>query len=258
MERPLDDILSDNTDEAPAETVVTTEPESIVDPPSGILRDEKGRFAPKEEKGVETAAEPEQAAEPVPPTEQSQQLPKEEFAALKDERRKRQELERRLAAIEQQTRAPEPPRADFWDDPQQFMGQFGEQLLQQWEQRQQIQRIDASEQAARARHNDYDEAYAVFEQAVRLNPSLAYELAQASDPGEFAYAKGRAAMAIQSVGSLDELRAQIRAELEAEARAVVQPRQTLSLPSTTAADGSVGGRSGPEWSGPKPLGQILG
>jgi hypothetical protein len=115
--------------------------------------------------------------------------------------------------------------------------------------------MDASEQAAKAKYTDYDEAFTAFEQAVQLNPRLAHELAMAPDPGEFAYARGKTALEIQRVGSIDELRKQIRSEMEAEARAIIQPRPTL--PSTTAADSSVGARTGPLWTGPKPIGEIL-
>lgn len=258
MDKTIDDIL--NEAEAPIEPEAITDPPSDkVDPPSQRLRDEHGRFA-KQETGVEAEAPKEPTQEPAPPAEPVNQLPKEDFAALKDERRKRQELERRLLAIEQQHSAPRPqqPPADFWDDPQAFMdsrlNQLGETLLQQWEQRQQVQRLNTSEQAAKANHPDYDEAYEAFAQAVQANPMLAHEMAQALDPGEFAYRKGKTALEIQKVGSVDELRAQIRKEVEAEARAAMP---TPQFPATTAADGSVGGRTGPEWEGPKPLSQLL-
>lgn len=254
-ERSIDDILSDEPAEAiEPEVHEEAEPETAERP-----RGPDGKFIRKDETGVETPTA-EEAAEPVPPTEQSDRLPRDVYEPLKAIRNENQELKARLAAIEaMQTRQqPQPPPVDFWDDPQTFMdsrlNQLGEQLLQQWEQKQQIQRLNASEEAAKARHADYNEAYVAFEQAVQLNPRLAYELAQAPDPGEFAYQRGKTALEIQRVGSIDELRAQVRAELEAEARATIQPR----LPSTTAADGSVGARTGPDWSGPTPLTEIIG
>jgi hypothetical protein len=254
----IDQILSEQPAEPIAEPEAIVDPPSdIADPPSGRLRDEHGRFT-KQETGVEAAPA---AAEPAPPAEPVNQLPQEDFAALKDERRKRQELERRLQAMEQQLSAPrqQQPPVDFWDNPQSFMderlNQLGSQLLEQWDQRQKVERLNISEQAAKGKYPDWNEAYEAFAQAVQANPRLAHEMAQAVDPGEFAYRKGKTAIEIQKVGSVDELRAQIRAELEAEARKVIQP--THQLPSTTAADGSVGGRAGPEWGGPQPLSQII-
>lgn len=233
--------------------VQTEQPETAERP-----RGPDGKFISKEETGVEAPPAAEAAAEPVPPTEQPNQLPKEEYSALKDERRKRQALEDEIARLRAQAVQPpvQQPPVEFWDDPQAFMAGFGEQLIQKWEQKQQFQRIDASEQAAKSRHADYDEAFAAFSQAVQLNPTMAYEMAQASDPAEYAYRKGKTALEIQKAGSVDELRAQIRAELEAEARAVIQP--SPKLPSTTAADGTVGARTGPEWGGPTPLGKMIG
>jgi hypothetical protein len=254
----IDEILKTDEPKVEEPAGIVDPPSTIVDPPSDRLRDEHGRFV-KKETGV--TEQPQAAPEvPAPPAGPVDQLPKEDFTALKDERRKRQELERRLQAMEQQLSAPPKPQqppADFWDDPQAFMdsrlNQLGETLLQQWERRQTAQRLEISEQSAKAKYTDYDEAFSAFEQAVQANPRLAHEMAQAADPGEFAYRKGKTALEIQKVGSIDELRAQIRAELEQEARKVIQPQ----FPSTTAADGSVGGRAGPEWSGPQPLSQII-
>lgn len=268
MSENLETILNSEPEaieEAQAEPIVDA-PSDKVDPPSERLRDDRGRFAKKDETGVETP-EPQKAEtpEPVPPTEQSPGLPKEEYTALKAERQKRQELERRLEQMERSLRQPAPPpqqqAVDFWDDPQSFMDQrmtqLGEELFQRFEQRQVAQRIDQSEAAAKAKYADYDEALMAFEQAVHANPRLAAEMAQSPDPGEFAYSRGKTAVTLNQVGSLDALKAQLRAEWEAEVKAAV-PTLKPNLPSTTAADGSVGGRSGPEWSGPKPLAQILG
>lgn len=268
MSENLDEILNGEPKTEVAEAAEEIhEPSPKVDPPSDRLRDEKGRFAPKET-GVETPAQPEAVPAPAeaPPAPASQ-LPKDVYEPFKAIRDENKELKQRLAQIERSmTQSPAPaqpqqPTADFWDDPHGYMSQqfnqFGQQLLQQWEQRQIHQRIDASEKQAKATHADYDEAYQAFEQAVQANPRLAYELAQSDNPGEFAYSKGKAALAIQSVGSLDELKAQIRSELEAEIRAAA-PAIPPALPSTTAADGSVGARTGPAWSGPKPLASILG
>lgn len=261
MDQSIGDILNGEPEQE-LETVVEqmeepqieSEPETIGQP-----RGADGKFLPKMETGVETPAA---EAEPVPPTEQADRLPQAEYVALKAIRDENKELKAAIARLEQRTAPqakPQQPPVDFWDDPQSFLDQrlsgLGETLLEQFEQRQTARRMDASEQAAKAKYTDYDEAFTAFEQAVQLNPRLAHELAMAPDPGEFAYARGKTALEIQRVGSIDELRKQIRSELEAEARAMIQPRQTL--PSTTAADSSVGARTGPLWTGPKPIGEIL-
>ena len=271
MEKGIGDFLSDEQPSEPTETVAA-EPtpeaapaEPVAEEPTGPIRDEQGRFARKEPTGVEEPAPV--AADPVPPTEPVNQLPRDVYEPLKAIREENRGLKDELRQLREsfaQAQQPAPqaqqPPVDFWDDQQSFMdarmNQLGQTLLQQWEQRETAKRLDQSEQAARAKYADYNEAYDAFAQAVQANPRLAVELAQSPNPGEFAYSKGKAALAIQSVGSLDELRAQIRAELEAEARAYA-PTPKPVLPSTTAGDTSVGSRSGPAWSGPSAIGDIL-
>jgi hypothetical protein len=250
--------------EAVEEPEVQTEAEPVTDERP---RGPDGKFIAKEPTGVETPLA-EVAAEPVPPTEPTNQLPPHEYAALKDERRKRQEAEARAAAIEahyanlarQQQAAPQQPQVDFWDNPQEYLqgqfSQFGQQLFQQFEQRQQAARIDQSEAAARARHQDYDQAFQAFSEAVQANPRLAAEMAQAPDPAEYAYSKGKTALALEQAGSIEAIIAAERQKWEAEAKAAFQPVKP-TLPSTTAADGSVAGRGMPQWAGPSDLGDIL-
>lgn len=249
----LDEILKNEpaTEEAPQEEAepIATEPRIEVTPPR--FRDEHGRFA-KDETGVEM---PQETAEPVPPTGQG--LPREEYSALRAIREENKQLKASIEALSRQMQPPQQP-ADFWDDPNAFLEgrfrQFGQELFQSFEQRQQAQRLDQSEAAAKAKYADYDDAFQAFEQAVQLNPRLAYELAQAADPGEFAYTRGKTALTIQNVGSIDQLIASERAKWEAEVKAKVP---SFSLPATTAADGSVGARSGPAWNGPPALGEIV-
>lgn len=261
MDKSIDELLSGNSEPVAAVEEVT-EAVELQPETTGQPRDEHGRFASKEETGVETP-EPQAAPEPVVPTEQANPIPQEEYSALKAERRKRQELENRLQAMEQRLQAkpanltPE-EEIDFWENPQAFMakmtGNLRTQILSDLRQEQQIERLNQSEATARQKHADYEDAFAAFQQAVQLNPRLAQELSRSEDPGEFAYSKGKAALALEQYGSIDALLAAERAKWEAETRAYTP---TVTLPSTTAADGSVGSRSGPEWGGPTPLTDIL-
>lgn len=259
MDTSIDDILNEPAPEAIAEVAQeaiteTPEPETIGQP-----RDEAGRFAPKDETGVIT----QETADTVPPTEPQQGLPPAEYAALKDERRKRQEAEARIAALEQQfhqarQQQPQEPEPDFWDNPKALiaaqLNQFGQELRHQLKQEQITERVDASEQVARGKYNDFDEKLSAFQQAVQLNPLLAREMANSSDPAEFAYSRGKTALEIQRVGSLDEVIKAERAKWEAEARAAIP---APSLPHSTASERSVGARSGPAWAGSTPIDSIL-
>lgn len=259
MDKSIDDILNDTAPEAEAiaeveEQEVATEapePETIGQP-----RDEAGRFAPKDEKGVET--------QPEPPSEQNQ-LPPAEYAALKDERRKRQEAERiaqenaaQLAALQAQLQRPAQEVPEFWDNPDANISsrleQFGDQLIQRFQQQQLTERVEASELAARTKYSDFDEKLAAFQQAVQFNPMLAKQMAHAPDPAEFAYNRGKTVLDVERVGSVDELLKAERAKWEAEARAAIP---APSLPNSTASERSVGARGGPAWSGPSPIDSIL-
>lgn len=258
----LDDLLNGTEPtEAPAEAVQEAPAESPEPETIGQPRAENGQFAAKEAKGVETPA-PEPDA--VVPTATEHPLPQAEYKALKEEKRRRQEAEARIAALEAQytQRQPQPPEpeTDFWDNPQ---GAIATQVqravleaLQAQKQQQTLERINESEAKAREAHDDYGDAFLAFQQAATANPSLIQQMTAASDPAEFAYKKGKTALELERVGSIDELLKAERVKWEAEARAAMPAPP--ALPSTTASDGSVGGRAGPAWSGPTPLGQMLG
>ncbi len=151
------------------------------------------------------------------------------------------------------------PEIDFWDNPQSVIAtqvqQAVAQALATEKQQQQVERINASEAAARVKYADYDDAFHAFRQAVQANPALAQQMTQSTDPADYAYKTGKRAMDLERVGSLDELLKAERAKWEAEARAAMPAPPTL--PATTAADGSVGGRSGPAWAGPGGLDAYL-
>lgn len=259
MESTIGDYLSDEpTTEAVAEVIETPEakPETAERP-----RGPDGKFVPKET-GVETpTAEP--AAEPVTPTERPNQLPQAEYAALRDERQKRQQLEARLAELEAslqpQPQVPAPP--DMFDDPDGFAAHLRAQILQELQPTlqhgQTLTRAEVSEMLARQKYEDYDDTVEVFKEALAVNPFLMNQLQQARDPATFAYNAGKQFQAAKAFGSeAPPSREQIEAELREKIMSEIGLKP--QAPSTLAADRSVGSRSGPEWSGPTPLGKMLG
>lgn len=243
---------------ADLDDILNSEPAEI----AGQPRDESGRFAPKEQaetgvaEAVEAAPEPEEA----PPAPAAKQLPPEEYAALKDERRKRQALERELEQMRSKpvtTEESTPP--DFWENPNQFLdqwgNQFGEQLMQRIEARTWQANAQKSEMAARAKYDDFDDKIATFHELAAADPRLAQELRSAPDVAEFAYRKATEAMMLQEHGGITGLLQAERAKWEAELRssAPVIPQVPLS----TAAERSVASRGGPAWTGPKSLDELL-
>lgn len=258
----IDSIL--NGEPEPAPEVEAPEPET------GQPRDEHGRFANQAGDETEAAVVPDDAppVEGPPPSEPEQgHIP---VAALKDERAKRQQAEEQLRRYEQhfaelqaQQQAPS-PQADLDPDTQAFFDLVQEQTLarlmpqiqQQMQQTTALNRAEVSEFLARQKYQDYDQQVEVFKQALEENPVLLGELQRAPDPADYAYqAARRYAEAKQySQGPTAEQReAEIRAKIMAEI-GVSRP----TAPSSLASERSVGGRTGPAWSGPRSLGDLLG
>lgn len=264
MERSIDELLNDEP-EVVTEEVATEEPEQAPEPEApaeGQPRGPDGKFAPKQ-----TGVDEEPQAEPVEPDAgppPADHLPRDVYEPLKAVRNENRELKERLAAMERQfqqqpQQPPEMPPA-FWDDPDKAIearvAQAAEMAIQRYQQQQTMERINASEAAAKGRHADYEDAFRAFQQAAQANPTLIQQMTSESDPAEFAYKTGRRAMDLEQVGSLDALIAAERAKWEAEAKAAI-PAPAQSFPATTATDGSVGSRSGPAWAGPAPISDLL-
>lgn len=268
----LDDILS-GAEPAAAEPVQEAAPEP--QEADGQPRGPDGKFLPKQETGVETPQEPvEAAAEPVPPTEQAG-LPPEEFKGLKDERRKRQEAEARVAALEaqlhpqqqvqpqqpwqQQTQPQAPP--DRWEDPEghdaYLIAQAEDRAIAKFQQIQTVNEVQRSFSRAKTKYGDFDEVFDEFDRLDKMSGNLLTQQALTSDdPAEFAYKTAKTAREVAQYGSVQQLLAAERAKWEAEARAAITP-PAPSFPSSTVTDRSLGGRTGPAWAGPASIGDIL-
>lgn len=227
-------------------------------------RDEQGRFLPKGEDG-EPAQEAAESATPAPSDDNSPTVPRK---ALIDERTKRQTLESHLAELNQrlvqyQRPAQQPaPKPDQWDDPDgherwliEQAGGIAEQRAVEAFQRQHIMQ---SAEAAKAKYPDYLEKVAVFEQLSAQNPDLSAQMSRSPNPAEFAYETAKRHEQVSQYGSIDGLLAAEKAKWEAEA--LEKLKATLpasSAPPTLSNERNVGQRSGPAWSGPKPLSDLL-
>jgi len=258
-ETSLDDILSDEGDiEEAAETI-------------GQPRDDAGKFTNAEPGVEEEVADPIQEGPPSTEQEPSH-IP---VAALKAEREKRQQVEAerqqiadRLKQYEtyfDQLQQPEdlgPPdpqvdpngyaqwvRQQVMQEVQQNVASTGEQYIAR-------ARIEVAETLARQKWADYDEKIETFKEAAKANPFLVAELQKAPNPAEYAYnavARMQEAKQYGTAPSRAEMEAQIRSEILAELN-IPQAKAPFSM----ATERSVGGRSGPAWSGPASLDNILG
>ena len=191
----------------------------------GRVRDASGKYVKAEEPAKEAPKEAVKEApkeEPKAETKEQELTPKEKaaFAAAADERRKRQDLERRLAEMQARpvAQTPTEPPKTFWDDP--------EAAMKQLEQRTQATitagRVQMAEMAARGRYKDYDEKVEIFKGLSMQNPALFQQAIASPDPAEFAYRVAKNHHELVEAGSIDAVRAQVeketRLKVEAEMR----------------------------------------
>lgn len=259
----LDDILNGVEAEQPTEPVAEAPPAEVAQ--DERPRDEHGRFAPKGEKPAE---QPEASAPPAPENDDSPTVPRK---ALQDERAKRQSLEAELAAFRQQ-QAPQAPPAeaqapqempDPWEDPQGYaqwvFQNASTQAQQQAAHAFHINRVAQAAEAAKLRHEDYADKVAVFQQMINENPSLEAQMLAQADPAEWAYQQASERTLLQEHGgSVSALLAAERQKWEAEALAGPKPTSAApTAPPTISNERNVGVRTGPAWSGPASLADIL-
>lgn len=249
---PLESFFDDNE---PDTNEVQEAPETEASAPP---RDEHGRFLPKET-GDTAEPETEPTAE-VPPTNQG--LPPETFKGLKEEREKRQRLEAELAELKQQFQAaqqplepPQPPPS-IWEDEQAAFQAHAQAIAAQTSMN---ARLDMSEMLASQAHDDFEPMRAKFLEMMQINPTLQQKALAAKHPWEEAYQIAKKAAVLEEVGAsnLDELKAKWREEFMAEAAANVPISNNPTIPPSLTTARNVGARSGPSWSGPAAIEDLL-
>lgn len=261
----LNSILNGTSEATPAEEA-PAEAAPVAEAAPERPRDEHGRFLPKgdnEPQAAEPAAEP--SATPAP-EDDSPTVPRK---ALIDERNKRQTLEgqleevnRRLASMTPQVPTQQPQvKPDQWDDPEGHERWLIEQAGGVAEQRAvvafQRQHVIMSAEAAKAKYPDYLEKVDVFERLSTENPGLSAQMFSHPSPAEFAYQTAKTHEEVSQYGSLDEWKAAEKVKWEAEALERLKATLPSNAPPTLSTERNVGSRSGPAWSGPKPLGELL-
>lgn len=253
--KSLDDIL-DGNDEPEVLDAVEPQPEPMEEQP----RDESGKFAPK---GVEPQQEA-PVAEAVPPT--ADRLPQDEYKALREEREKRQRLETELQALmqklQQANQQPPAPAPSIWEDDQAWQQHFGGQVVSQAVQQATYQsKLATSEIMARQAFNDFGEVWEPLNEWLQNNPTVAQQASSDAHPWGYAYRAYKNQQTMQELGATDmeTLKARLRDEVKAEVMAEMQAQKPAvpNIPPSLSNQRSVGARSGPAWSGPTPLADLL-
>jgi hypothetical protein len=249
----IDELLNGAPDEAPIEDVAPEPVETPEPEQTGPARDEQGRFAPRQ-----TGDEPHVTAEATP----ANPIPEDQFKGYLTEKRKRQELEEKLATLEQRFQSlqqpkeqPAPPPS-IWDDEQGWQQHFGQQVSQFATFN---AKLEMSEMLTRKAHDDFDAMKTAFVEMAQQNPALAQQALADPDPWEKAYriAKNAATMAELGATDIETLRAKIREELLAEQQAQ-PPAPQVQVPPSLTGERNVGSRTGPAWAGPRSLSELLG
>lgn len=273
--RPMTDILRSDaptrdtepagrqaTEPAPAAPAETGD-KPDAQPTADRARDDAGRFAPKADASKDTGPPPEAKQDATPQT-----VP---VAAVLEERKKRQALERELQELRTRLAAPQPaapppvqappevPLEDLmFQDPQRFI-----QAVQAPLQNEIVRtRIAMSEAAVRG-EPDFEPAMAAFTQRVEADPQLravvSERLRSHPDPARWALEQGRALLAEQQWGQVIQQYGSPEAFLAAQRPPSPPPAPPPAPPASLASARSAGPRSGgAPWAGPTPLSQILG
>lgn len=200
----------DDYDDAKAETETPEDPE-----PEKPDAETETVEKPEDGKPEEDPDEPEKPEAPTAPDD-----PKEEhvpLAALKAEREKRQNYERRLREIEQQLekQKEQEPKPEIWEDPDGFVAQ----RVQQVEQQMNARLYGALEAAAREAHPDYDEVFSVVEEEAKTNPAIRREVFESPNPAMAAYRLGKRLQEFKQMQDPEAYKAKLKAELKAELQA---------------------------------------
>jgi len=173
---------------------------------------------PAQPQTVETPAEAEPAEQPAEQpkepttgseTTKAEEQPKEEWTkkAVLDERRKRQEMERRIAELQKPAERP-----DLFADPDGALSHLESRFQQQMF----ASKVEMSQELMRSMHEDYDELETEFHELAKDNPVLLKQLSEAQNPARFAYETAMKARTVATINDADKLRAQVEAKYKSE------------------------------------------
>lgn len=153
-------------------------------------------------------------------------------AAYLDEKRKRQELEKRLAELDKPRQQEE--SIDLLTDPE-----AGARLLEQRAENKAFLRvIELSRDVMRDAKPDYDEMESYFVEQAKADPSLVDKMRVAANPAKYAYDTAKRLKFLAEVNDPEAYKAKLRAEILQELQAEQVKKKPASLTKTTSAGGT--------------------
>jgi len=233
---------------------------------------------PHEAEAEQNAPPPEPTGEEqaaAPPAVEREEVPEKGFVPVtvaQDERKKRQELERRLSEYEERLKRFEQPQQPQHEQAQpDWYNQPGEaaQALQEQFQHELFQtRLALSETFMRQQHEDFEDVSVVFAEQAKRDPHLMQRLFAHPNPAQYAYQIGQQIKLMQDVGNdpaayrkklEEEIRAQIQAEQGGTQKTASSSQPPPQVPRSLARDVSQQPRNARgQFDGPTPLEDILG
>jgi len=228
----LEDIF-DETDEAPEAVEPQPEPEQPQEAEAekpDVARDEKGRFAEKGEKGES----------PSPVGEKPE--PEFDHAAVIGERKRRQEAEAQLQALQQQLqeKKDQEPAPTIWDDDQAWQQHFGGQVVSTAVQQATFKsKLEMSEMMARQANPEFAESWDDLNGFLNENPTLAKEAVESAHPWDHAFRAFKSHKTMKDLGAtdVDDLKAKIEAQVREE-MAAKAPAPQPNVPQSLAGEQS--------------------
>lgn len=170
-------------------------------------------------------------------------------AALQDERRKRQELERQYQDLQARIANNQAPtdeqRKDFWDDPEGYI----QNIQQQTQSQVFATKLEISESMARDRWEDFDERFETFKELAQKRPSLVQEAYADPNPGKFVYETAKEHERLREIGDVTEYKEKLekdfdrRVKEEAERLRQKALEEEDKLPGSAADARQAAGRS---------------
>lgn len=209
-----------------------------------------------ESQTAETVEKPNSEATTAEENNEERPVP---YKAMKAEREKRQEREKRIAELEAEldkarsnngqaqpvrTEEEEQPRGEFWDNPVAFV----ESMLDRRERVQKQQRLIDAEDRMREKHPDYDDVITKVIAYGQSNPAAINEIMSSADPAKAGYQFGQKLAELEQMNDPDtyreKLRAEIRAEIEAELGGRSESDRTATnIPPDLSSARNVSGKS---------------
>lgn len=174
---------------------------------------------PEAEETPEQEAKAETDTEAKAPTAGDEDDNKEWTKAMAlDERRKRQELERKLREYEEKAKAADEPKVDIFENPDAALNG----VLSKARQEVFNAKVEMSQEMMRSFHEDYDELEAEFIDMAAANPAVLAEFQKATNPARFAYETAKKAREAAQLKDVDSYKEKLRAEVEAEIRQKIE------------------------------------